>query len=228
MQSNCACRRCFTCRRMILNQNQPGLKRKKAKIPQHQPVLFPRFWGCIAFPLKELEESEEVGGCVDLAVRQGSKCMQWWKADGQFRHKQTRRRQRLHLNFLGGWGLCWPIPPDLMSGYLKRRDSQDPGACWWSRRRRKRKKKLQVFSTRKALCSCRRKKNKINSLKSVSNGSSSSVEAATHVALHMYFWSPERTEEWRQTTRERLGTSFMFDAHGCAELEDDVGEETEN
>lgn len=142
MQSN----RCFTCRSMILNQKQPGLKRKIAKIPQHQPVLFLHFWGHIAFPLKELEESEEVGGCcfVDLAVRQGSKCVQWWKADGQSRHGQTRRRQRLHLSFLGDWGLCRAVPPDL-SGYLKRRDSRDPGACWWSRRRRKKKKKISRY-----------------------------------------------------------------------------------
>lgn len=113
--------------------------------------------------------------------------------------------------------------------WLPEEEGQPRPRCLLVKQKKKKKKKnLQVFSTRKALCSCRRKKNKINSLKSVSNGSSSSVEAATHVALHMYFWSPERTEEWRQTTRERLGTSFMFDAHGCAELEDDVGEETVN
>lgn len=61
---------------MILNRNQPGLERIKK--PQRLPVLFLRFSGRTAFPLKELEESEEVGACcfVDLAVRQGCECMQ--------------------------------------------------------------------------------------------------------------------------------------------------------
>lgn len=156
MQSN----RCFTCRSMILNQKQP-------KIPQHQPVPFLYFWGHIAFPLKEREESEEVGGCcfVDLAVRQGRKCVQWWKADGQSRHEQTRRRQRLHLSFLGDWGLCRAVPPDLMSGYLKRRDSQDPGACWWSRRRRKGKKSPGIFNSKSTLQLATKKKKKKNSEK---------------------------------------------------------------
>lgn len=45
---------------------------------------------CISFE-KAKRRVRKWGGLlfVDLAVRQGYKCMQWWKADSQFRHRQT-------------------------------------------------------------------------------------------------------------------------------------------
>lgn len=53
------------------------------------------------------------------------------------------------------------------------------------------------------------------SLKSVSNGSSSSLAAPTH---DVHSWPVEMTEDWRTLSA----------AHSGAELEDDVGEEAGN
>lgn len=141
------------------------MKNKKRTTPQAQSVLFLQLDCGIAFPLNKQKESEEVRGCsfVDLAVRQGCKCMQWWKADSQFRHQQTRQRQRPHLNFLGDWGLCRPVPLDLMSSCLKKKDSQDPGAFWRRRRRRKRKRRKKspgIFNSKSTLQQLTRKEKK--------------------------------------------------------------------